>query len=159
MSFAAVFFWHAFLRHGNQFEVRRLFPNHQTIIAPRFAGRAIEQIAHLNPTGSVLLRFEPANRIERAGLEFHPADIRLDVIELLFIDQQQRVRRRTQPLRKHFHPPNIALLRIKGVPIHIARRIELPRDFARRLQRLRDFGLVIVVALRFARPCIRVSGG
>ena len=88
MNFAAVFFGRPFLRDCEQLEIRRLLPNHQPIIAPSLAERAVEQIAHLNAAGSVILRFEATDRIERTGLEFIPADVGFDVVEFLVIDHQ-----------------------------------------------------------------------
>ena len=153
IRFARVFFGGWALRHGDQLEVRRFFADYQAIGIARIGDDTAEKVAHLDAAGPIFFRFEAADRIARTGLEFLAADICIDVIEFLIVDEQERIGREPETVRKHFNPPHVAFFDSEVMAIYMVGGIKLAEHVAGWLE------VIGRLARRHARLPVQVSNG
>jgi hypothetical protein len=106
---------------------------------------------------AIVFDLEAPDRIARGGVEFGAADVRVRIIEfqhvrcLFFafvipghpLNQDKRIGRQTEAVRKDLNPIHLTLLRLKAHPVLISRRIELSDQLGRNRNPLRLLRLVV----------------
>ena len=138
---------------GDEMKIGRLLADREAIDVARIVARGAEKIAQRQPISAVLLRLEADERIAARGAESQAADVggggrrTSCTIGGFALDEEERIRRQIEPLGDDFDPPDVALFRLEGERVDVARREKLPGDFARRRELLRFLRRVVRLVL------------